>query len=131
MDVKKYTIFFHDGGIVDFQLREDNIEFSMESSELLPEWNPEHIPLSNTQTIRGKLHLFGVSQITINQVPVIQIKKIYDEGEILHFQINENNVTLLVIWSNFPPKNRVSICESIGIIAKEICWENIPHLKYD
>jgi hypothetical protein len=63
MDIRKYTSFFHDGGIIDIQSNADNIEILMESSELLPEWNEDNIPLSNTQTIRGKFNHYGLKSI--------------------------------------------------------------------
>jgi hypothetical protein len=70
-------------------------------------------------------------QISINDDLVNQIEKKYDDGEILKFRIDGNCLTLLLMWSNFPPKNKIDICESIEIESKEIYWENTPDLRYN
>ncbi len=127
MDIRKYTGYFHDGSIEDIKSYDKNIELWMSSSEILPEWHVD-LPLSNTSRITGKLILRGVEKINISDLLVSEISFIYDSGEILQFEIYNNKVTLLMIWYNFPPKDRMSKFEQIIIHASQIEWENIPDL---
>jgi hypothetical protein len=129
MDIKKYSSFFHDGGIIDVVQIDDKVEISMESSELDREDNKDNIPLSKFNRIKGKLHLERVQNIIVDNKPVSFIKMIYDSGEILDFEIYENKKVLLgLVWSNYSPKKHVRQWQSIKIEAKRIYWENIPDL---
>ncbi len=100
----------------------------MKSSEILPEWNENDIPLSNINRMTGKLILDGVEKIFIADLIVPEINFNYDYGEILQFEIFDKKVYLLVIWYNFPPKDRTSKFEQIIIHANQIEWKNIPDL---
>ncbi|WP_068471243.1 hypothetical protein [Candidatus Protochlamydia phocaeensis] len=128
MDINKNSSFFHDGGIIDIKNNLNKIEISMESSQLLPEWNLDHIPLSNFQTIRGKLHLEGIKSLKVNDKSVEQIKMQYDSGEILNFDLEHFKVKFYITWINYPPKQRIQETESLEIEAEKIYWENIPDL---
>lgn len=128
MDIKKYSDFFHDGGIINIMQKNNSIEISMESNQIWPEWNKDKIPLSSYKTIKGKLHLEGVTNITEDHINQKLIYMNYDSGEILDFDINDNKIKLLVIWLNYPPKPKLDKTELIEIEAKKIFWENIPDL---
>lgn len=129
MELKNYSSFFHDGGIINIEQNDTNIKISMESSQILPEWNKDNIPLSNFKTIKGKLYLEGIKKILLNHKLVNKIKMMHDSGEILNFDIFENQtVKLLIIWSNYPPKKLLDQTELIEIEAEKVYWENIPNL---
>ncbi len=128
MDINKYTDYFHDGSIAVIKRYDKNIEIWMRSSEILPEWSEVDIPLSDGKRITGKLILHEVKKIFRNDSLVPEINFIYDSGEILQFEISDDKVNLLVIWYNFPPKERTSNFEHIIIQAGKIEWKNIPDL---
>lgn len=129
MNIKKYTSYFHDGGIIAIRQMGNDIEISMDSSQLWPEWNEDNIPLSDEETIKGKLHLKDIESIIINDEPRPILKMLYDTGTILRLKIYDNDtLKLLVVWDNFPPKEEGHITELIEIKFKEIYWENIPDL---
>lgn len=126
MNLAPYTGYFHDGIIIGIQSTKEKIEIIMESSELDSEWDKNNILLSKINTIKGKLHLEKIKKISINHEPVKQLYMIYDEGEILRFRINKNNVMLLAKWMNYLPKKYIEKTEVIEIEADSIYWENIP-----
>ncbi len=128
MNIQKFTSCFHDGGINFINQTDKNLEIWMESSEILPEWEEINILLSANMTIAGKLIIFEVKKIVINDVQVDRINKVHDDCEILKFRVRENEVDLLVIWSNYPPKNQLSKFEHITIYANRIEWKNLPDL---
>lgn len=128
MDINKYTSFFHDGTIMDIKRMGDEIEVLMESCQVRPEWNKDKIPLSDYQTIKGKLRLEGVKSISVNQRSINDIKMVYDSSDISTFDIYNNKVKFLVTWIDYPPKKRREITETIEIEANKIYWENIPNL---
>lgn len=130
MEIEKYTSYFHDGTIHSIDHTMDNIRIAMESAELRPEWNKDHIALSKEGTIAGYLHLEGVNRIQIDEVLYTGVlKKSYDSSDINHFKIQSNKVKLLVRWINYPPKQREETdIFTIEIETKKIYWENIPTL---
>jgi hypothetical protein len=80
--------------------------------------------LSVSKTIKGKLHLEDVDCILIDHVLVNELRMQHDDGEILNFEIEGFKVTLLVEWTDYPPKKRLRKTEFIEIEAKKIYWEN-------
>lgn len=129
MNLAKYFGYFHDGTIINIIQNNDQIEILMESAEILPDWNKDNIPLSNNQTIKGKLYLKGIKRILINKILVNHVKLVHDDGEILRFRIDKNNkLKLLVLWSNYLPKANSAVTQLIEIEAERIYWENIPNL---
>lgn len=131
MKFGKYTAFFHDGAIRTIQQIQNKILLSMESAQVLPEWNEDNIALSKRETISGILHLDNIKSIKENEVLYLEkfkIKKPYDRAGIYDFEINFNNVLLLIWWIRFPPNAEDSDIYKYEIEAEKICWENIPTL---
>lgn len=122
--------YFHDGRIIDIKHHKDNLDIWMESSELIPQWST-NLQLSKEKTIRGILHIKGVSEIEINdEVTDKKIEFNYDSGLILGLEINQDTICILdVTWDNYNPSNQLHEFESIKITAKEIEWENLPNLE--
>lgn len=129
MDISRYAAFFHDGSIINIKQDSfDKIEISMESNQVLPDWNVDNLELSSFQTIKGILHIRQIESIMVNDTPTKHLQMTYDDGEIARFRIQNNNVRLNLLWSNYPPKKRESRFDCIVINAKNIDWENIPNL---
>ncbi len=128
MNLKKYEDYFHDGGINNIKQNDENIEFFMESCEILPEWKEVDIKLSKCNTITGKLILSGIKKITIDDKALDKIIQIYDDAGILDFDIYEDHVRFLLEWFNNFPKEQISKWECIIIFASHVEWENIPDL---
>ena len=129
MNIRNFTSYFHDGGVIDIQRTDNTIEFSLMSAEI---WDESFIGinLSEDHRIKGKLHLKGVQSIKIDDIDFNGIlSKQHDSGSIFDFSIEDHTVSLTVIWSNYPPKERVQtdlFCYKI--IAKQIDWENLPDM---
>ncbi|MBS0584949.1 MAG: hypothetical protein JSR76_01445 [Verrucomicrobia bacterium] len=102
----------------------------MESAEISPEENLDNIVLSENITIKGKLHLEKVDLVIENEKEIPLLKMLYDNGNILHFKINDGTVSLDLEWVNFPPNPNVTSYSFYTIHTKKIWWENIPDL-YD
>jgi len=128
--IDKYTSYFHDGIVHDIKHLKKNITISIESAQLLPEWNLDNIVLSNRDTISGNLHLEEVKIIFVNRkIHNNKLIKTYDDGSIYHFGIQNNKMILQVSWENYPPKQREETdVFTIEIEAEKITWENIPTL---
>ncbi len=128
--IDKYTSYFHDGIVHDIKHLKKNIIISIESAQLLPEWNLDNIVLSNRDTISGNLHLEKVKIIFVNRkIHNNKLIKTYDDGSIYHFGIQNNKMILKVSWENYPPKQREETdVFTIEIEAEKITWENIPTL---
>ena len=130
MDIKKYTGYFHDGGFIDEKRKEKNMELFLRSCEISPDDPIDRKILSKDNALRGKLCLTGVKWIKVDDKENKKIPwKEYDDGEILDLKIDDNKVFLLIEWTNFPPKARVTDTGTIEIEAEKIYWENIPDLS--
>ena len=102
----------------------------MESSEMDEEDIKNDIILAKDDRLRGKLHIEEIKSIQINDKPYLEIvKKMYDEGGIVNFEIAKNSIMLSIDWVNFPPKPEVNDFSIIKIEAEKIWWENIPDLE--
>ena len=132
MDISKYIDYFHDGSLIDFKHLGNNIEISMISAEIIPEHMLESMPPLKEKRITGKLYLEGVKKIKINKELFIDnLKKTYDSGSILDFEVSKHKVTLGIEWIDYPPKPRKSDFSTIEIEAEKIRWENASDLARD
>lgn len=132
MDIAKYADYFHDGSLVNFKHMGNKIEISMLSADIIPEHMIENMPPLNKNRISGKLYLEGVKEIKINKKPFMSIlKKTYDSGSVLDFEVSNHKVFLGIEWTDYPPKPRKSDFSAIEIEAEKIWWENIPDLSDD
>lgn len=132
MDIAKYADYFHDGSLINFKHGGNKIEISMLSAEIIPEHMIENMPPLNKNRIRGKLYLDGIKKIKVNKEPFTgTLKKTYDSGSILDFEVLKNKVILGIEWTDYPPKPRKSDFTTIEIEAEKIRWENIPDLSDD
>lgn len=130
MNLSKYTGYFHDGSLVNFKHMGNKIEISMLSADIIPEHMIENMPPLNKNRISGKLYLEGIKEIKINNKPFTGIlKKTYDSGSVLDFEISGHKVFLGIEWTDYPPKQRKSDFSAIEIEAAKIHWENIPDLS--
>lgn len=131
MTIEKYTAYFHDGGIRKIQHLENNLLLSMESAQMLPEWNEDNIELSKRDTISGQLFLEGIKNIRENESSYageFKTKEPYDRAGIYDFEIQSNTVSLLIWWVRFPPNSKDSDIYKYEIEAEKIYWENISTL---
>jgi hypothetical protein len=129
MDLSKYSGYFHDGNLVSFKHIGNKLEISMQSAEIDPEDMIQNMPPLNKNKITGKLYLDGVEKIIINHEPFTGVlKKQYDGGSVLDFEISEHKIFLGIEWTDYPPKPRKSDFSAIEIEAESIYWENIPDL---
>jgi|688.fasta_scaffold279880_2 hypothetical protein len=128
-DIKIISKYLHDATFINVIQTKSKIEISIESVQLKSDWNKDNIELSNIKTIRGKLHVEEIKKIVINGKQVQILKKEYDSGEILDFEVLQNGFFMLVEWINYPPKIVNRTTDSIIIEASKIYWENIPDLE--
>lgn len=130
IDISKYSAYFHDGGLIDIQHKEDNVTFLLESAEMDLSEIKDNIQLSEFKTIKGKLHLNGVKSIQINTIPFHgHLKMQYDSGNIFDLEIKKNKIEIALSWENFFPNSSVNDFCTITIEADTIWWENIPDLE--
>lgn len=128
MEIGNYASYFHDGSIIAIKNYNNKLEIWMESCEILPDWKEVDIPLSNDRTIMGKLILHGVKKILAGGNLVERFELVYDDGEILDFNICNDIIELSVVWCNFPPEEQTRQFEQINIQASQIEWKNTPDL---
>ncbi len=129
MDINKYTGYFHDGTLIGINHLGNNIEFLLESSQIGVDEFFDREVLSDSFTLKGKLHVTNIKDIKINNISTKNIlRKEYDDGEILDLEIHNNKILLLIEWTDYPPKNRITDVSKIEIEADKIYWENIPTL---
>ena len=130
--ISKYTSYFHDGSLVAIEYGKNDTELTltMESAEVDPEDINDPIRLSTEDRIKGKLHLNGISSICINDEKLSSpLKMNYDDGNIFHFKIREDEVLLQIIWTNYSPRNNDEAFSTITIAVENVCWENIYDLE--
>jgi hypothetical protein len=131
MDIISYTSYFHDGGIINMEQKNNNIMISMESAEMDSDDLKEKVLLSKYNTIRGILHLDNVKCIKEdNKTFLGKIGMMYDSARILTFEMDVNKVRLLLDWVSYLPKMYVNDVSDFEMEAEKIWWENIPNL-YD
>jgi hypothetical protein len=129
MDIKKYSSFFHDGSIFSINQEPDRIEIWIESSELLPEWNIDNLSLSSSNTIRGKLFLYEITNVFLDETLVETIQRKQCDLEILRFSIENNVIKFLVNTFDYTTRNVTY--EDITIHANRIEWKNDPTLCFE
>lgn len=129
MDINKYADFFHDGSIVDIDHIGKTMIISMESAEICREDINVKDIVAKDDRIRGKLHIEKIKAIEVNSKPYLKpIKKMYDDGGIVNFELTKSSVMLSIDWVNFPPNPKISEFSVIKIEAEKIWWENTPDL---
>ena len=132
MNIKKYTSYFHDGGFIGMNRKENNMELFLRSCEISLDEPVDRKILSEDNALKGKLHLIEIKWIKVDDKEDKEIPwKDYDDGEILDLEIDSNKVFLLIEWKNWPPKPRLRTNDvsKIEIEAEKIYWENIPGLS--
>jgi len=127
INISKYSDFFHDGSIRGIDCFDDQIIIFMESAELDQEDIGDDISLTNNARICGNLHIEKVKFIRINGKYQNTLKKTYDEGGIINFEVKKNFAMLSIDWVNFPPKKKTNEFSVIEIEAEKIWWENTPN----
>lgn len=131
MITEKYAGLFHDGALWEIHYFHGDAILWMESSELLPEWNEDNIPLSKRNTLSGKLHLEGTKNVKEENESVsrkLQIKEGYDRARIFDFEFQSNKIMLVLQWIKYLPEYTESDMSQYEIKAEKIYWENIPTL---
>ena len=132
MNISKYSDYFHDGSLINFKHLGNDIEISMISAEIIPEHMLENMPHLNNKRITGKLYLEGIKKIKINKESFSDtLKKTYDSGSILDFEVSDHKVILGIEWTDYPPKPRRSDFSTIEIEAEKIRWENVSDFSLD
>jgi hypothetical protein len=129
--ISKYAGYFHDGAIREIQHDQNSVIISMESAQILSEWdwNRQIAPLSKRDTISGKLHLDNVKSIKENDTPFHKtLTMIYDHGDLFDLEIEKNIVKILITWEQYFTKMDRTDMFIIEIEAEKIYWENIPNL---
>ena len=80
--------------------------------------------------IRGKLHLEGIRSAIINNKPYFEsMKKIYDEGGIINFEITKKSVLLAIDWVNFPPNKKINEFSLLRSKLKKSGGKIVPDLN--
>jgi len=131
VNIKDYASYFHDGSIIDIKHEGNKIVISMESAEMTEEDLKENFPLSERDTIKGKLNLEGIKSIKEDDQIYSNILNMkYEDANIFRFKIKNNKVLFQIIWGTYPPNPPVDDFSTIEIEAEKIWWENIPDL-YD
>jgi hypothetical protein len=130
IDISKYSSYFHDGSIFNIEHIENTIILSMSSAQMDVEDLNDDITLSANNCIQGKLHLEKVKKIIVDKKPIKgTFKLLYDDAEILDFEIKETSVIFFIQWINYPPKSDIAKYSDIQIKSDKIWWENIPDLE--
>ena len=126
---KKYVSFFHDGSLLDVNQTDNKIDLNLESAELRPEWNFDRIPLSKNNTLKGILHLEGVTQISENGIHIKQFRKLYETNDISSMRIYHNKLIVLILWIvQEGLRWKYSDLYTYDFSIKSFYWENIPNL---
>ena len=127
--IQKYLDEFHDGSLINIEHSDQECIFTLESAEMDRAEMKDDIPLSERDTIKGKLHLEKIQSIQINdRVFHDRLKIPYDYGSIFDFDIRNNIVELQISWRNAPKKPSVNDFSTIVVQADHIWWETIPDL---
>ena len=129
MDTQKYD--FHDGYLIDIEHNNQDLLISLESAQVSDDENEERLSLSTNSTLKGKLHIKGVSSIAVNDAPLTgKLVKKHDEGNIYSLEVHKQKVVLEVSWMNHPPKPyEETPMQKITIEGENIFWENLPDLR--
>ena len=129
MNIQRYD--FHDGYLIDIENIDQDILISLESAQVSDDENKEGYILSTNSTLKGKLHIKNVSNISVNDSPLLgKLVKKYDEGDVFSLEVQRQKVVLEVTWLNHPPKPyEETPIHKIVIEGDSIFWENLPDLN--
>jgi hypothetical protein len=131
ISIEKEAGLFHDGAIREIQHLDNEIQFSMESAQVLPEWNEDKIALSKRDTMSGKLFLEKIKNVKEDGrwfSDKFKIKNSYNTARIYDFEIKLNKVFLCICWIKYLPQYEESKVYNYEIEAEKIYWKNIPSL---
>jgi len=124
MNIASYSGYFHDGYVNHISFIDNDIYFSLESSEIedLDEVADKSL-LADSNSLRGVLKLSRVESVKVsNNKQLENFIKEYDDGDILDLKIYKDKIFLLIEWKNFPPKSsKTEVCK-IEIEARSIEW---------
>ena len=131
MNISKYQAYFHDGIILDMEQIENNVQFSMLSCAVDQELFSEKLPLSEDDTLQGKLHIVGLKEVRIDgKMFEGKLDRQYDSGSILDVFVTDRSVKLVAKWTNFPPKKRFETPFLVyEIKAEKVFWEPVLDLE--
>ncbi|CCB88471.1 hypothetical protein [Simkania negevensis] len=125
MDIADYTAFFHDGSLRDIWSKENNIFLILESAEINPHEIKEPEILSKSNRLTGCLCLIHVKLIKENDHILKEtLKKRYQDGEILEFEIKNKRILLLIEWRDPSIDFFTQEVSEIQIEAEKVYWEN-------
>ena len=130
-DFKRYSAFFHNGTIDKIIQDGNNIYIWMESSGMLPEWLIEYPIQVNEETcIKGVLHCLNVSSLIVNHISEATFQQTQDCAEILDFDVENEDVSFLVIWRDWKEKSIYSnISGLIKIQAERFYWRHENYIS--
>lgn len=133
INIQKYASLFHDGAIRKIQHINNTLLISMESAQVLPKWNEDHIALSKRDTISGILFIETVKSIKEDDtfLKEFKTKDSYDRAGIFDFEVNFNRIILIIWWVKYLLRYEQSDFFRYEIEAEKIYWENIPTLFDD
>ncbi len=122
---------FHDGTLFEIEQTGRDLIISMESSCIGPEEISNHTLLSIWGTLRGQLHIDGVTAIYENNVLVTEItKKGYEHGYIFDVDLQENTVKIVLSWKRWVAGHKEETdFFKIRIVGETIYWKNTPKAK--
>jgi len=130
MDIKKYVDYFHDGAVYTIDHVGQEMVLSMGSAEMDEDDLVDDVILSKDDRILGKLHIEGIKNIKVSDKPYLEVLTMkYENAEIADFEIDSNNVKLLIRWGSYPPNPPVRDFYILKIEAEKVWWENIPDLN--
>ncbi len=90
---------FHDGTLYSIENIDSNLILTLESSCIHPEYISDNSILSIVGTLRGKLHIDGVSTILEDNKPIsILSNKGYEVGNIFDFDLKECSLKIVLGW---------------------------------
>lgn len=129
MSIEKNTGYFHDGSIIEIKHEDSSMQISMESAQVDRKDLLEPIALSARSTIKGILHIEGITRILENDLPYkgqYLMKTYY--SNILNFIYSSEQIELMISWYTIPFNVETRDFSILQINAKKIYWENKPNL---
>lgn len=85
----------HDQGVANISLDEETLRFD---AERYNDDSKTYEPVS--------IVFYGVSDFKIDNVSASSVKPVYDDGEIIHFEIINKSILLIIQWDDFKNKRK-------------------------